>query len=84
MIPPAPFFSLENKKTNKQKMAICILSVFTGFFSDSSVKNPLAMQEPQETWVHSLNQEKPLEEDYGNPLQKSCLENPMDGEPGRL
>ena len=36
------------------------------------------MQEPQETWVQSLHQEESLEEDYGNPLQKSCLKNPMD------
>ena len=36
------------------------------------------MQEPQETWVQPLGQEEPLEEDYGNPLQKSCLENSME------
>ena len=35
------------------------------------------MQETQETWVRSLSQEDPLEKD-GNPLQYSCLENPMD------
>ena len=28
----------------------------------SAVKNPPAMQEPQETWVQSLGQEYPLEE----------------------
>ena len=28
-------------------------------------------------WVQSLGQEDPLEED-GNPIQYSCLENPMD------
>ena len=33
-----------------------------GFPSDSVVKNPLAMQETQETWVRSLGQEDPLEE----------------------
>ena len=37
------------------------------------VKNLPAMQE---TWVQSLGQEDPLEN--GNPLQYSCLENPMD------
>ena len=37
-------------------------------------KNPPVMQE---TWVWSLGQEDPLEED-GNLLQYSCLENPMD------
>ena len=37
------------------------------------IKNPPAMHEP---WVASLGWEDPLEE--GNPLQYSCLENPMD------
>ena len=32
----------------------------------------------QEAWISSLGREDPLEED-GNPLQYSCLENPMDG-----
>ena len=32
-----------------------------------------------ETWVQSLGQEDPLEILVGNPLQYSCLENPMDG-----
>ena len=40
------------------------------------VKNLPAMQEPQEMWVRSLGREDPLEE--GNPLQYSCLKNPMD------
>ena len=31
-----------------------------------------------ETWVRSLGWEDPLEEGHGNPLQCSCLENPMD------
>ena len=30
----------------------------------------------QETWVRSLAQEDPLEEEHGNPLQYSGLENP--------
>ena len=29
-------------------------------------------------WVQSLGQEDPLEEENDNPLQYSCLENPMD------
>ena len=33
----------------------------------------------QETWVRSLGQEDPPGEGNGNPLQYSCLENPMDG-----
>ena len=31
----------------------------------------------QETWVRSLGQEDPLEGN-GNPIQYSCLENPME------
>ena len=40
------------------------------------LKNLPAMQE---TWVRSLGQEDPLEKGNGNPLQYSCLGNPMDG-----
>ena len=32
----------------------------------------------QETWVQSLGQEDPWEEEMVSPLQYSCLENPMD------
>ena len=42
------------------------------------VKNSPAMQETQEIQVQSLDQEDPLQEGTGNPLQYSCLENPMD------
>ena len=37
----------------------------------------------QETRVPSLGREDPLEEE-GNPLQDSCLENPIEEEPGRI
>ena len=40
------------------------------------VKNLPAMQE---TWVQYLGCEDSLGEGNGNPLQYSCLENPMDG-----
>ena len=33
----------------------------------------------QETQVQSLGGEDPLEKENGNPLQYSCLENPLDG-----
>ena len=33
----------------------------------------------RETWVRSLGREDPPGEGNGNPLQYSCLENPMDG-----
>ena len=36
------------------------------------------MQQTQETQVQSLGQEDPPGEGNGNPLQHSCLENPMD------
>ena len=39
------------------------------------VRNLPAMQK---TWVQSLGGEDPLGEGNGNPLQHSCLENPMD------
>ena len=32
----------------------------------------------RETWVRSLGREDPLEKENGNPLQYSCLENPME------
>ena len=35
------------------------------------------MQEMQEIWVRSLGQEDSAGEGNGNPLQYSCLENPM-------
>ena len=48
-----------------------------GFPSGSVVKNLPAMQETQETWVQFLGWEDPLEGN-GNPLQYSCLGNPID------
>ena len=36
------------------------------------------MQESQETWVWSLGQEDPLEEEMATHSQYSCLENPID------
>ena len=39
-------------------------------------KNPSAMWD---SWVRSPGWKDPLEEENGNPLQYSCLENPMDG-----
>ena len=42
------------------------------------IKNLPAVQEAQEMWVQSLGWEESLEEENGNPLQYSCLKNPMD------
>ena len=48
-------------------------------FAGGLVKNLLAMQEPQETWVGSLVRSR---RSFGggndNPFRYSCLENPMD------
>ena len=46
-----------------------------GFPGGSVVKNPAAKQEMR---VRSLGREDPLEEEMANPLQNSCLENPLD------
>ena len=32
-----------------------------GFPGGSAIKNPIAIQEPQETWIRSQGQENPLE-----------------------
>ena len=42
------------------------------------VKNPPAVQETRKMRVRFLVWEDPLEEENGNPLQYSCLENPID------
>ena len=47
------------------------------------VKNLPAMQKTQETRVQSLGQEDLPVGGHGNPLQYSCLENPMDREAWR-
>ena len=44
----------------------------------SVVKNPPAMQETQEAWVWSLGLGRCPGVGNGNPLQYSCLKNPMD------
>ena len=41
------------------------------------VKNLPAMQETKKTWIRSLGEKDPLEEE-GNPLLYSCLGNPID------
>ena len=51
------------------------LYINRAFLVAQMAKNLPAMQE---TWVQPLGQEHPLEKKNGNPLQYSCLENPMD------
>ena len=55
-----------------------------GFPSDSVVKNPLAMQETQETWVRSLGQEDPLEEEMATHSSVLAWRIPGREEPGGL
>ena len=55
-----------------------------GVTSDSAVKNPLEMQETQETCVQSLGQEDPLEEGMATHSSTLAWRIPWTGEPGRL
>ena len=56
--------------------------MYVGFPGGSEVKNPPAVQE---TWLQSLGKKDPRGGvGSGNPLQYSCLENPMTEEPGGL
>ena len=55
-----------------------------GFPRGSVVKNLLAMQAPQETWVQSLGQEDPLEEGMTTHSSVLAWRIPGTGEPGGL
>ena len=50
----------------------------------SAVKNPPAMQEPQETWVQFLGQEYPLEEGMATHSSILAWRIPWTEEPGGL
>ena len=52
-------------------------SNYVGFPSSSAVKNPSAVQEQQETWVHSLGGEDSLQKGMAT-YSCSCLENSID------
>ena len=56
----------------------------TGFPSGSEVKNPPAMQEPQETQIQSLGQEDPLEEEMATHSTILAWKIPWTEEPGGL
>ena len=51
------------------------LNIFKASLVAQKIKDQPAMQE---AWVQSLVRKIPLEKGNGNPLQYSCLENPMD------
>ena len=55
---------------------VCLEAAFRASLMAQMVKRLLAMQE---TWVQSLGWEDSPGEGNSNPLQYSCLENPMDG-----
>ena len=54
------------------------------FPDDSVVKNPLAMQEMQETWVQSLSQKDPREEEMATHSSILAWETPWTEKPGGL
>ena len=54
------------------------------FLVGSAVKNPPAMQEPQETWVQFLDQEDPLEEGMATHSSILAWRIPWTEEPGGL
>ena len=55
-----------------------------GFLADSAVKNPPAVQEPQETWVQSLGGEDLLEEGMATHSSILAWRIPWTEEPGGL
>ena len=55
-----------------------------GFPGGSAVKHPPAMQETQETWVQSLGQDDPLEEEMATHSSILTWRIPWTEEPGRL
>jgi len=55
-----------------------------GFSSDLAVKNPPVMQETQETWVQTLGQEYPLEEEMATHSSVLAWEILWTEEPGGL
>ena len=66
------------------RVKMCLLS-FWGFFpGGSAVKTCLPMQETQETWVQSLGQEDPLEEEMTTHSSILAWKIPWTEESGRL
>ena len=61
-----------------------VQTCFMGFPRCSAVKNPLAMQEPQQTQVWSLGWEDPPGGGHGNPLHILAWRMLWTEEPGRL
>ena len=63
---------------------ICVLLLLVGFPGGSVVRNPLAVQEVQETWVWSPGLEDPLEEGMTTHSSILAWRIPWTEKPGRL
>ena len=61
----------------REEVPFMSLHPHNGFPGGSVVKNPPANAEAQETWVRSLGWEDSPGDGNGNPLQYSCLDNPL-------
>ena len=55
------------------------LSLYLTYFESLVAQRLKHLPRMWETQVRSLGWEDPLEKENGNPLQYSCLENPMEG-----
>ena len=65
-------------------ICIALVVLLSGFPGGSVVKDLLAMQELQETWVQSLSQEDPLEEGMATHSSILAWRIPWTVEPGGL
>ena len=63
---------------------LSLIGLEWGFLGGSAVKNPPAMQEPQEMPVQSLSREDPLEEEMATHSSILAWKIPWTEEPGRL
>ena len=63
---------------------LCICTASLGFPDGSAVKNPPALQEPQEMQVQSLGHKDPLEEDMTTHSSVLAWRIPLTEEPGGL
>jgi len=61
-----------------------VIQYKVGFPNGSAVKNPPAMQEPQDMWVQSLGLEDPLEKGMATHSSILAWRIPQTEEPGRL
>ena len=62
-------------------VCVCVCLCMSGFLGGSVVKNPPTKQE---MWVHSLDQEDPLEKEMATHSRILAWEIPWTEEPGKL